>query len=264
LTPGVVINGNLLVDGSVAAQKIDTRGLTVRDANGNVILGSGTNLDWSFIRNQPAGIYNSNITLNANGTLSGAGGGQVTLNGLGAGALATKNDVRIGSEVKFPDGSTMQVGDFVSRLSKIGSNNISTFMESAAIGSAYIGNAAIGAAHIQDLAVNTFKIADQAVTIPVSAQSGSPGYSVSVSIYSDVSATVTVLASFAQGDNKNLHDWYLYVNGQLIRGERPKEGTVNTIIQLVTVSPGYTSFTLSCANTTGDGRCGIVVLGHKK
>lgn len=167
LTPGVVINGNLLVDGSVAAQKIDTRGLTVRDANGNVILGAGTNLDWSFIRNQPSNIYNSNITLNANGTLSGAGGGQVTLSGLGAGALATKNDVRIGSEVKFPDGSTMQVGDFVSRLSKIGSNNISTFMESAAIGSAYIGNAAIGAAHIQDAAVNTLKIAGNAVTVPV-------------------------------------------------------------------------------------------------
>lgn len=158
LIPGVVINGNLLVDGSVAAQKIDTRGLTVRDANGNVILGSGTNLDWSFLRNQPSNIYNSNITLNANGTLSGAGGGKVTLGGLGAGPLATKSDVRIGSEVKFPDGATMQVGDFVSRLSKIGTNNISTFMESAAIGSAYIGNAA----------VSTLKIEDNAVTVPAS------------------------------------------------------------------------------------------------
>lgn len=54
LAPGVVINGNLLVDGSVAAQKIDTRGLTVRDASGNIILSSGVNLDYSRVDGGPA------------------------------------------------------------------------------------------------------------------------------------------------------------------------------------------------------------------
>ena len=43
-SPGAVINGNLLVNGSVAAGKIDTRGLTIRDAAGNLILGAGANL----------------------------------------------------------------------------------------------------------------------------------------------------------------------------------------------------------------------------
>lgn len=47
--PGAIINGNLLVNGSVSAGKIDTRGLTIKDAAGNVILGSGTGLDWGQV-----------------------------------------------------------------------------------------------------------------------------------------------------------------------------------------------------------------------
>ena len=251
LTPGVVINGNLLVDGSVAAQKIDTRGLTVRDANGNVILGSGTNLDWSFIRNQPAGIYNSNITLKANGTLSGAGGGQVTLNGLGAGALATKNDVRIGSEVKFPDGSTMQVGDFVSRLSKIGTNNISTFMESAAIGSAYIGNAA----------VDTLQIKGNAVTIP----SGSSGtYSTSVQLSVSVSTQFMVIATFTQGSPRNAFEWILTWNGSQLQREIPRDGTLGAMSKIVHAGPGQHTFSIYTPQQTGDAVCGITVLGVKR
>lgn len=47
--PGVILNGNLLVNGSVAAGKIDTRGLTIRDAAGNVIFGAGSGLDWGLV-----------------------------------------------------------------------------------------------------------------------------------------------------------------------------------------------------------------------
>lgn len=47
--PGAIFNGNLLVNGSVAAGKIDTRGLTIKDASGNVILGAGTGLDWGQV-----------------------------------------------------------------------------------------------------------------------------------------------------------------------------------------------------------------------
>ncbi len=35
--PGAVLSGDLLVDGTVAARKVDTRGLTVRDSAGNII-----------------------------------------------------------------------------------------------------------------------------------------------------------------------------------------------------------------------------------
>lgn len=157
IPPGVYIDSAFIT--RLNARQIDTRGLTIRDNQGNVIFGAGVNLPVNRISGLGSlATQNSVTTSQVNGlgalaTQNSVSASQV--NGLGA--LATKNDVRIGSEVKFPDGSTMRVGDFVSRLSKIGSNNISTFMESAAIGSAYIGNAA----------VNTLKIADNAVTVPV-------------------------------------------------------------------------------------------------
>lgn len=44
-----VFNGNLVVDGSLAASKIDTRNLTIRDAAGNIILSSGQALDYSRV-----------------------------------------------------------------------------------------------------------------------------------------------------------------------------------------------------------------------
>ena len=89
--------GDLIVDGTIAAAKIAagtltvdkmatgllssdnvlTRGLTVRDASGNVLFGVGTNLDWGRIANQPSGIYNSNITTSG-GAIQGIGSGAGT------------------------------------------------------------------------------------------------------------------------------------------------------------------------------------------
>jgi hypothetical protein len=77
----------------------------------------------------------------------------------GLGSLATLNYSTIGENVKVWNGSamvTVGVSDFVSNLSKISSGNISTFIDGAAIGTAYIG----------DLAVNSLKIGNNAVTIP--------------------------------------------------------------------------------------------------
>lgn len=48
-TPGTVIDGSLLVTGSVTAAKVDTRGLSIKDANGNIILQAGNALDWSAV-----------------------------------------------------------------------------------------------------------------------------------------------------------------------------------------------------------------------
>lgn len=105
----------LSIKGTIAATNATFRGLTVTDANGNILLGSG----------QIAGQYISGLT---SGQVSGLGG------------LATQNSVFIGSTVKFPDGTTMNTGDFVNNLSKITAGNISTFIADAAIGNAYIGN----------------------------------------------------------------------------------------------------------------------------
>ncbi len=49
IVPGAVINGNVLIDGSLAAQKIDTRGLTIKDGAGVVIFGAGVGLDAGLI-----------------------------------------------------------------------------------------------------------------------------------------------------------------------------------------------------------------------
>ncbi|MBD9583786.1 MULTISPECIES: DUF1983 domain-containing protein [Delftia] len=123
LIPAAVLNGDLLVDGTVAARKVDTRGLTVRDNAGNVIL-DANGLDAQWLRNLKAA--------------------QVS----GLGPLATKDKARIGDTVAFPDGTTMNTSDFINRLQRITSNNIGVFMDTAAIGTAYIGQAAIGTLQI--------------------------------------------------------------------------------------------------------------------
>lgn len=123
LIPAAVLNGDLLVDGTVAARKVDTRGLTVRDNAGNVIL-DANGLDAQWLRNLKAAQVN------------------------GLGPLATKDKARIGETVAFPDGTTMNTSDFINRLQRITSNNIGVFMDTAAIGTAYIGQAAIGTLQI--------------------------------------------------------------------------------------------------------------------
>lgn len=47
--PGTVIDGSLLVTGSVTAAKIDSRGLTIRAPDGTVILSAGVPLDAEYI-----------------------------------------------------------------------------------------------------------------------------------------------------------------------------------------------------------------------
>ena len=134
--PGVVINGSMVVDGSIAAQKINTNGLDIRDAWGNVIFSAGVNLNMSRVA--------------------------------GLGALASADHVNIGWHEQYSnvtlDGQKLRTSDFVNRLSRINNTNISTFMENAAIGSAYIGNAAIHNAHIANAAVDTLRIAGGSVT----------------------------------------------------------------------------------------------------
>ena len=123
--------------GTITAAKIDSRNLTIRDAANNVIFSAANNLDWGRVANVPAGVFNSNITINSNGTLTGGGGGQVSLGGLGAGGFAF--------------------------LNQINSGNVGTYIATAAIGGAYIQNAAIGTALIADAAIVSAKIGDAQV-----------------------------------------------------------------------------------------------------
>lgn len=56
-TPATVIDGNLLVTGSVTASKINSNGLSIKDSEGNVILAAGTAIDWTKL-----GSASSNLT----------------------------------------------------------------------------------------------------------------------------------------------------------------------------------------------------------
>jgi hypothetical protein len=56
---GVVIDGSLIVAGSVVSSKIDTRGLSIKDASGNVILAGGTALNPNYAA---PGTLNSDLT----------------------------------------------------------------------------------------------------------------------------------------------------------------------------------------------------------
>lgn len=130
LVPAAVFNGGLLVRGSVAADAVDTRGLTVRDAFGNIIL-SANGLDAQWLRNLKAA--------------------QVD----GLGALALRDRATIGATVAFPDGTVMNTSDFINRLTRITTNNIHQFMDTAAIGTAYIGQAAIGTLQVAGGAITS-------------------------------------------------------------------------------------------------------------
>lgn len=94
-----------------------TRGLTVRDNSGTILLSSGINLDSSRVN--PSGAWlNSNITISSSGVLSGAGGGAVTVAGLDNSIVRSANPITSG--------------------------NVSTYISAAAIDLARINTASIG------------------------------------------------------------------------------------------------------------------------
>lgn len=102
---GTVINGALLVTGSVTAAKINSNGLDVRAADGTLILSAG-GLNASYAA---PGTLNNAISIGANGALSGAGGGAVTIGGLGyTGSLnATANITLVGDANVRVQGNTV-------------------------------------------------------------------------------------------------------------------------------------------------------------
>ena len=131
------ITADRIVAGAFSADNVLTRGLTVRDGSGVVILSSGVPLAAANIT--PASNWlNANVSISAAGVLSGAGGGTVSLPGLGAAAFAT--------------------------LAQITTDNASTYIASAAIQTAQIANAAITNALIANAAVGTANIIDANIT----------------------------------------------------------------------------------------------------
>ena len=133
------ITGDKIAANTVTASNINSNNLTIRDGSGNILFGAGTNLNYSNI-NPATSWLNSNITLNSDGTISGAGGGAVTVSGL--------------------DNS------IVRSVNPITTSNISTYIGVGAIKTAYIDDAQITTAKIVNAAVNTLQLNGNAVTVP--------------------------------------------------------------------------------------------------
>jgi len=228
-TPGMVLTGDLMVDGSIAAVKVDTRGLVVRDIYGNPILGAGVSLSANYISGLGALATQSSVSagqvsgLGALATQNNVSSGQVT----GLGSLALASSVSLGSTVKFPDGSTVQVSDLVSRLSQINSNNIGVFMQAGAIGNAFIGNAAVGTLQVAGQSVTGMSYASKDSMVNFQIQNGTGG-SVPDGTSAMCDAAFLQLPSgstgavcfinFMIGGTTNGSVWiYFYVNDNLFR-----------------------------------------------
>lgn len=109
-SPGVIINGDMVVQGSIGATKIDTRGLEIKDASGNIIFSSG-------------------VPLNVN-----------RVGGLGA--LATQDFTWL-NNLRWSNGSTVQEGQIVSQYNPIRPENVGTYFSGAIIDTAYIKYGAV-------------------------------------------------------------------------------------------------------------------------
>jgi hypothetical protein len=107
--------GSTSIRGLLTAGQIDTRGLDIKDLSGNVIFSSAVNLDFTRVVASSAWL-NSNVSIGADGALSGAGGGQVTIAGLDNSVLRATNPIT--------------------------GSNVTTYIASAAIGDAQILNLA--------------------------------------------------------------------------------------------------------------------------
>ena len=189
--PGVVLNGDMLVDGSIAAQKINTNGLDIRDAWGNVIFSAGVNLNMSRVA--------------------------------GLGALASRDTAEITNSAATStvtvNGVRLRTTDFVHALSKINSSNISTFMESAAIGNAYIGNAAVDTLNIKGNAV-TVPVGRTAGNVTIVGGNGTPGYTalifdeyIDLGVQSTDSALLGTCSFFMRSTDDAMGLVAYYING---------------------------------------------------
>jgi hypothetical protein len=202
------ITGDKIAANTVTASNINSNNLTIRDGSGNILFGAGTNLSYSNI-NPAAGWLNSGITLNADGTISGAGGGAVTVSGLDNSIVRSANPIT--------------------------TSNISTYIATGAIQTAYIGDAQILSAKIADAqilsakiadaAVSTLKIGGNAVTVPTVdlfngsySGGGSPFFRtvyVSMDYPGVLFATVTIVQAYSSGFAPAFQ-LILYINNNIV------------------------------------------------
>ena len=201
-------------------------------------------------------------------TVDGYLGSRYTLNVTNsAGGVSSVAGMEIANTYSGGKQTTNHIAFFADRFYITHSNSSASIVPFEVVGgqvyikSAVIQDAAITNAKIGTAEVSTLKIAGNAVTIP-GAASGT--YSATVSLSSDISTSFAVIATFTQGDGKPRHRWSIYVNGNLYTTEQPINGTTGAMTIIANLPPGGHTFSIDCAEKTGDGRCGITVIGVKR
>ena len=176
VTVGTYIKGDLIATGSVTADKIDTRGLTIKDASGKVLFGSGTGLDVTNITGLGGLATKSSLTssdIGGLGTL--ATKDKVTTNEVtGLGTLATKSSLTtsdvgglgtLATKNTVTTGEVTGLGSFAT-VNKLTAANITTYVDGLGVKNLLVDDAQITSANIGTAQVDTLQIAGEAVIVP--------------------------------------------------------------------------------------------------
>jgi hypothetical protein len=166
-TNNITYNGSAItLNGTVVfPSNINSNNLTLKDGSGNVILGNGTPLNYANIT--PAfGWLNSNISVTS-GAINGIGSGNGTVVANDQIYISSGNLYGIGSGAGTPVANslislgTLGAGAFA-YINSITSANVSTYIGSAAIGTAQVGVLAAG--NIGANTIDASKIAANTIT----------------------------------------------------------------------------------------------------
>ena len=140
-------NGNTFIRGAyidkVVASQIDSRGLSIKDNSGNVILSAGTALDWNRIggTGKPANNATQNRIFRQTTQPSGSHG-DIWID---TGTNPNRELINVSGtwQVAATVGATFNAGQAGTITGRITSSNASTYIANAAIGSAQIGSVAL-------------------------------------------------------------------------------------------------------------------------
>lgn len=228
---------DILFDGSVTAHhiaafgitadKIDTRGLDIRDAAGNVIFSSGSGISATYV--------------------SGLGA-LATADTLGYSSLTGSKPPPDADRTASNTAAAIANQGSFATLNQINVHNVSTYIASAAIRNAQIENASITTLKIFGGAVSKNAVATGVYSASASVTLTEPGW-------------VTAIASFTQGTGKNAHRWRLNIDGTEVQTETPQEATTGALTGGKFCQAGSRNVIVACDTTTGDGRCGVTVFG---
>lgn len=146
--PGTILDGNLLVPGTVSASKIDSRGLTIRMADGTIVLDASRRLNRSDLTDLGALAALNSISLGSPLVVGNLPSTSVS----GLGALAILNSVNLNSQTTGALNGLTQV------------TNLGGLAYANAVAAEQIGAGAVTAGKIFAGAVTTTALAAGAVT----------------------------------------------------------------------------------------------------